>query len=415
MWRFADRSMSCAISGRGSPLRPTTCAPLGPVSDCPRDSCNRSWASAPRERRRAAQPYPGISLPTEHLVFGTANIGMPYGRSRWRGVPSKADAFELLDAAWSVGIRAFDTAEAYELAPERLREWLDARGRARCARIITKVTPAQGSQLAPALDQALRRFERCEQRTLLSHGTCNGAVWDAFRAAANDHVALGQSVYGVEDVAAALHVPGVNVVQAPGNVFDDGALRVRGSSAVALDLRSVFLQGLLLEEPEVAECRVPGSGVIAAAVQRIARELGVAPAALLLASVRTAIRAGDRVVIGAERPRDLEDALGGLSLDREIVETFATQVRQAAGGTVPTSILDPRKWPKERASSEGDRAGLPRVVAVVQARSGSSRLPRKVLAPVGHKSLVERVVAQVRGSRLVDDVIVATSTEPSDD
>ncbi len=349
------------------------------------------------------------------MVFGTANLGMPYGRSRWRGVPSKAAAFELLDAAWSVGIRTFDTAEAYELAPERLREWLDARGRARCARVITKVTPAQGSQLAPALDQALRRFEGCEQRTLLSHGPCNGAVWDAFRAAANDHVPLGQSVYGTEEVAAALHLPGVNLVQAPGNVLDDGALRVRGSSAVALDLRSVFLQGLLLEEPEVAECRVPGSGVIAAAVQRIARELGVALAALLLASVRIATRAGDRLVIGAERPRDLEDALGGLSLDKKIAETFATRVRQAVGGTVPTSISDPRKWPKERASSEGHRAGLPRVVAVVQARSGSSRLPRKVLAPVGHKSLVERVVAQVRGSRLVDDVIVATSTEPSDD
>jgi hypothetical protein len=38
---------------------------------------------------------------------------MPYGRTRWRGVLSKAEAFELLDAAWELGIRAFDTAEAY--------------------------------------------------------------------------------------------------------------------------------------------------------------------------------------------------------------------------------------------------------------------------------------------------------------
>src|SRR5439155_12160439 len=141
-----------------SPSRPTTCAPFGQGLDCLRGSCHRSWASAPRAPHRAAPPYRGISLPTERVVFGTANLGMPYGRSRWRGVPSKAAAFELLDAAWSVGIRTFDTAEAYELAPERLREWLDARAVARCARGITKVSPLPARGLAQALQHALARF-----------------------------------------------------------------------------------------------------------------------------------------------------------------------------------------------------------------------------------------------------------------
>src|SRR5439155_18302986 len=180
---------------------------------------------------------------------------------------------------------------------------------ARCARVITKVSPLPARGLAQALQHALARFADCERRTLLSHGVCDLATWGTFAAAGSDHVTLGQSVYGADEVAAAVQLPRVAVVQAPGNVFDQGATWARGPSCVSIDLRSVFLQGLLLEEAEVAECRVPGSGVIAAAVQRIASEFTMAPAALLLAAARRSLRSGDRVVIGADRPRDLEQAL----------------------------------------------------------------------------------------------------------
>jgi glutamate-1-semialdehyde 2,1-aminomutase/spore coat polysaccharide biosynthesis protein SpsF len=57
----------------------------------------------------------------------------------------------------------------------------------------------------------------------------------------------------------------------------------------------------------------------------------------------------------------------------------------------------------------------PRVVAVVQARSSSSRLPRKVLAPVGPHTLLERLLRQLRGCETLDAVVVATSSDPSDD
>lgn len=55
-----------------------------------------------------------------------------------------------------------------------------------------------------------------------------------------------------------------------------------------------------------------------------------------------------------------------------------------------------------------------RVVAVVQARTGSSRLPGKVLLPLGGRPVLGWVVraAQEAG---VDEVVVATSTAPGDD
>ncbi|HEV2145982.1 MAG TPA: aminotransferase class III-fold pyridoxal phosphate-dependent enzyme [Longimicrobiaceae bacterium] len=58
---------------------------------------------------------------------------------------------------------------------------------------------------------------------------------------------------------------------------------------------------------------------------------------------------------------------------------------------------------------------MPRTVAVIQARTSSSRLPGKVLAPVGGVTMLERLVRQLRGARTLDQVVVATSDHPSDD
>ena len=56
-----------------------------------------------------------------------------------------------------------------------------------------------------------------------------------------------------------------------------------------------------------------------------------------------------------------------------------------------------------------------RIVAVVQARTGSTRFPGKVLADLQGRPLLAHVVERVRRSRCVDDVVVATSTAPGDD
>jgi spore coat polysaccharide biosynthesis protein SpsF len=56
-----------------------------------------------------------------------------------------------------------------------------------------------------------------------------------------------------------------------------------------------------------------------------------------------------------------------------------------------------------------------RVVAIVQARMGSSRLPGKVLHDLEGKTMIERVVDRVRKGRKVDALVVATTVEPEDD
>src|SRR5271157_665917 len=55
------------------------------------------------------------------------------------------------------------------------------------------------------------------------------------------------------------------------------------------------------------------------------------------------------------------------------------------------------------------------VVAIIQARMGSSRLPGKSLAEIEERPMLWHVVDRVKRAALVDRVMVATSTAPADD
>lgn len=56
-----------------------------------------------------------------------------------------------------------------------------------------------------------------------------------------------------------------------------------------------------------------------------------------------------------------------------------------------------------------------RVLVVIQARMGSTRLPGKVLEDLGGIPVLEWVVRGCRAAQRVDEVVVATSTDPRDD
>ena len=55
-----------------------------------------------------------------------------------------------------------------------------------------------------------------------------------------------------------------------------------------------------------------------------------------------------------------------------------------------------------------------RVVAVVQARTGSSRLPGKIWLPLAGAPLLQRMLERVRAAREIDDLVVATTVDDAD-
>lgn len=56
-----------------------------------------------------------------------------------------------------------------------------------------------------------------------------------------------------------------------------------------------------------------------------------------------------------------------------------------------------------------------RVVAIIQARMGSTRLPGKVLQDIAGATMLARVVTRVRRATTLAQIVIATSTLPADD
>ena len=56
-----------------------------------------------------------------------------------------------------------------------------------------------------------------------------------------------------------------------------------------------------------------------------------------------------------------------------------------------------------------------RVVAIIQARMGSTRLPGKVMMKIQGKTVLDHVISRVKQSKETDDIVIATTTKSDDD
>ena len=56
-----------------------------------------------------------------------------------------------------------------------------------------------------------------------------------------------------------------------------------------------------------------------------------------------------------------------------------------------------------------------RILAVIQARMNSTRLPQKIMTPLCGKPMLWHIVNRVNRSGLIHQVVIATSLKPEDD
>ena len=71
--------------------------------------------------------------------------------------------------------------------------------------------------------------------------------------------------------------------------------------------------------------------------------------------------------------------------------------------------------PDSLSEKNGNEREHIRVVAVIQARMGSTRLPGKVLKPVVGEPLLWHIVHRLKACRLIEEIAVATTTNPADE
>lgn len=230
------------------------------------------------------------------LGLGTVQFGIDYGVTNRQGKPSADEIKTILCQAAEAGIKVIDTAALYGESERVLGQTLEADDD---FSIITK-TPAFGGRKIEECDiielkniflrsLALLKREKL-YGLLLHHGTDllagNGKqLWTAMRELqeAGKVSRIGVSVYNPAELESILDCcPDLSVVQLPLNIFDqrfwqDGWLTRLKEKDVEVHVRSVFLQGILLEKPECLPPYFNQYQMQLQAYQSFLRETGLTP------------------------------------------------------------------------------------------------------------------------------------------
>ena len=260
---------------------------------------------------------------------------------------SEGAVHDTLALAYRRGIRALDTAPLYGDIESRLA--------ALCAslpfRIVSKIPPIP-AELAPdaAADWALRSANLSLERLgsnlqgLLFHraedliGNGGSVLWKSIVDWGNaKNIRVGVSGYDPEMIASLSNAHEMSILQLPGNALDQ-RYRNFGSaltSRLQIQIRSAFLQGLLLLPVEVAAERVPAALAALRRWQGWLRHRCLSPVHGAL-SVIKGFEHAHSCVIGVDSPSQLAEILDAWG--------EAQPIKADELAILDTQVIDPRLW-----------------------------------------------------------------------
>ncbi len=295
----------------------------------------------------------------QRLVLGTAQLGLPYGIANARGLLAAAEVDVLLACAVELGIRAFDTAPAYGVAEERIGAWLQGERLSSAVTITTKL-PGLGTGIAPssiartvadAVEGSRRRLRIDMIDVYLLHDPSDlerygPALLDALALErARGHIrSAGLSAYAPDEAALCLEIAGLGSVQHPLNLLDrrlttDGLLLDLLGAGVAVQARSLFLQGLFALDPSRIPERARAAREPLASLHRLCADWGMRP---IDAALPTVLALGpSSAVIGADTPEHLRAAVAsaGRPIPNGLLRAIENELTD-----VPVAAIDPRRW-----------------------------------------------------------------------
>ena len=202
------------------------------------------------------------------LGIGTAQFGLDYGISNTSGQTSLKEVRSILKVATENGVDVLDTASFYGDSESVIGKCLPEQNR---FRIITR-TPClkknrysadDGNIIKKAFCESLERLRLSSVAGLLIHHADNvlaeggELLCDAMHELKSKGLVekIGFSVYSGEQIDKLLDLSDFELIQVPVNVLDQrlikgGELKKLKDKGIEVHARSIFLQGLLLMDPD---------------------------------------------------------------------------------------------------------------------------------------------------------------------
>jgi aryl-alcohol dehydrogenase-like predicted oxidoreductase len=306
-----------------------------------------------RESRHAV--LEGVS----RCTLGTVQFGLPYGVANRTGQPDEPAVTAIVAAALDGGVTCFDTAAAYGTSEEVLGRVLHRLGVAERVVVVTKVRAlAADERASPVLARQAIEASVAESRRrlgleclplVLFHREADAVHLDALVALRDRGWlrAAGVSCDNVPGPAARLAaLADVAALQVPASILDPrhqraGSIAAAADRGVAVFVRSVYLQGLLLmpetEIPPALAPVIPARRALAALADAAGMSLpelavrcmlGVPGVTSLVLGVDTLAQLRQNLALVARGP-----------LDAVLVAAVA-----AAVPALPEAVISPPRW-----------------------------------------------------------------------
>ena len=314
----------------------------------------------------------GGPRPAAGLVLGTAQLGMPYGRTNKAGFSGDTEGRILLENAVNGGAVAIDSARAYGVSEKRFGAFLETTDQ-KHVDIVTKLDPL--SNLKPKDDTVTVQHHVLESvetsrrllgldclPILLLHradhlSAFDGAIWQALlRLQAQGAIqTLGVSVQTPAELSHALTYPEVKHIQLPFNGLDwrwDGLIvHLRLRPDVTVHVRSIFLQGLLVQNSVEDWPKVDGveDKTLLATWQQLQHEFGRESLQDLCVAYVRSMSWIDGVVVGVDTKEQLAD-LQALWQQPPLSYPEVNLLRSRLP-RVPEQLLNPALWPRHDISA----------------------------------------------------------------
>jgi len=280
------------------------------------------------------------------IALGTVQFGLKYGAFNAEGQVGEAEAAAILDVAAAAGIDTLDTAQAYGESEKVLGKL----GAAARFHIISKCPPLQGvakaaDYLRDAVDTSSKNLETDKLSGFLLHraedllGPDGDHIWRALEGLQDEGRigAIGVSGYAPETVQEICRRYPLAIAQLPANVLDPWYEDTPLPDGVALHVRSVFLQGFLLSDPQdLSPFHRQWRGVLEAFRARASAH-GLSPLQAALAPLLASSKV-DRLVLGVDNAAQL------VQITEAVAKAGAIKLGRFEN-TSPT-LLDPRNWPQ---------------------------------------------------------------------
>jgi len=276
------------------------------------------------------------------LVLGAVQFGLDYGISNHGGQVTISEAKNILNYAKDNGIDTLDTAASYGNS----EEVLGAVG-VDDFQVITKTISLENDvdKVIEGFYQSLESLDQKQIKGLLVHDFSNieNKEFDVLFSKLNELKQqgliekIGFSTYTPEQVDFLLKNFDFDLIQAPFNVFDDrlargGQLKVLKNNGVEVHVRSVFLQGLLLDFDSLSDYFSIWDGKFKY-YQKIVQESGLS---LLEYALNFALNTQeiDKVLVGVNSERQL----------KEIVQAVKGPSSLSAYPIDDINLLNPSLW-----------------------------------------------------------------------